>query len=195
VTPIQILPPRIDRDEAIRRFRRRRSANLFGLWQSRPARLNGNGQPDSLEMVWLPAYGFEFSIDNQGKKVTSWVSIDASFGGFAVMGRVKELVEGSPAEVIFPPMLTEEQADALAREGVIRFILRKRGAKPAVNDITNSMLFHMPAWVYYFRRSGGRLDLAVSDAYTGDPMGVQVRRAIVDGFIARKREEPSDQSS
>ncbi|MBL7650135.1 MAG: hypothetical protein JNK74_28535, partial [Candidatus Hydrogenedentes bacterium] len=140
------------------------------------------------ELVWMPAFAYQFSMRHGGKQVQSWVSVDASFGGFALLGRVKDLVPQAPEGEVFPPVLSPEHAETLAREGVVRYILRKRGAKPAVDAITERLSFHFPVWVYYFRTVGGKMDLAVLDAYSGDPMGGLVRRAIVDGFIAKRRE-------
>lgn len=185
----RILPARIDVEGALKRFRRRRWGNLFGLWQAPPARVDEQGQPASLELVWMPVYAYQFNLIYRGKQATSWVSVDASFGGFALLGRVNEIIEGTPEGEAFSPVLTPEAGEGLAREGVIRYILRKRGAKPSVDDITDRMTFHTPVWIYYFRTVGGKMDLAVLDAYSGDAMGGLVRRAVVDAFIARSREK------
>lgn len=184
----RILPARIDRAGAVERFHRRRLGNLFGLIPTRPVKVDEDGLPASLEMVWMPVYAYRFSMLYKGKPVQSWVSIDASFGGFALFGRVKEVAEGNMEGEIFPDLLGFEEAEGLARDGVVRYILRKRGPKPTVNDIEERFHFHAPVWVYYFRAAGGKIDLAVLDAYSGDRMGGLVRRAIVEGFIAKRRE-------
>ena len=187
-----ILPARIDRAGAVERFHRRRWGNLFGLVPNRPVKVDEQGQAASLELVWMPSHAYRFSMMYKGKPVQSWVSIDASFGGFALLGRVKELLEGTMEGEIFPDILGQEQAEALAREGVVRYILRKRGPKPTVNNIEEHFHFHAPVWVYYFRTAGGKIDLAVLDAYSGDSMGGLVRRAIVEGFIAKRRETDAE---
>lgn len=179
------LPARISEEAALQRFRRPRFLNLFGLLRARPVREDSNGRPTSLELVWMPLYAYRFSLTHKGKPVESWVSVDASFGGFALLSRIKEVVEGEPEGAVFPPVLDVEHAEELAREGVVRYILRKRGAKPAVNAITETQCFHTPVWVYYFRSFGNKIDLAILDGYTGDAMGGLMRRAIVEGFIAR----------
>lgn len=190
-----ILPARLDRAGAVERFHRRRWGNLFGLLPNRPVKVDEQGQAASLELVWMPSYAYRFSMMYKGKPVQSWVSIDASFGGFALLGRVKELVEGTMEGEIFPDILGPEQAESLAREGVVRYILRKRGPKPTVNNIEEHFHFHAPVWVYYFRTAGGKIDLAVLDAYSGDSMGGLVRRAIVEGFIAKRRETAGSETN
>ena len=137
----------------------------------------------------MPVYGFLFNLIYRGKQATAWVSVDASFGGFALLGRVNDIMDGVPEGEVFPPVITPEAGEILAREGVIRYILRKRGAKPSVDDITQRMTFHTPVWVYYVRTIGGKMDLAVLDAYSGDAMGGLVRRAVVDAFITRSQEK------
>ena len=190
-----ILPARLDRAGAVERFHRRRWGNLFGLLPNRPVKVDEQGQAASLELVWMPSYAYRFSMMYKGKPVQSWVSIDASFGGFALLGRVKELVEGTMEGEIFPDILGPEQAESLAREGVVRYILRKRGPKPTVNNIEEHFHFYAPVWVYYFRTAGGKIDLAVLDAYSGDSMGGLVRRAIVEGFIAKRRETAGSETN
>lgn len=182
------LPPRYDLEDARTLFLRRKISNLFGLLRRRPARVDESGHAASLELVWMPARAYRFAMTHKGKDVFSWVTVDASFGGFALLGRVKEIVEGNavPGEVL-DPVLDEERTEELAREGVVRYILRTRGAKPSVDDITDRFEYHAPVWVYYYRRAGNKLDLAVLDAYSGDPMGGLVKRAVLDAFIARRR--------
>jgi hypothetical protein len=187
----KILPARIDVEGAVKRFRRRRWGNLFGLWHAPPAKVDEQGRPASLELVWMPVYGYLFNLNYKGKQPTVWVSVDASFGGFALLGRANDIIEGTPEGEVFSPVLTQEAGEGLAREGVIRYILRKRGVKPSVDDITDRMTFYTPVWVYYFRSIGGKMDLAVIDAYSGDAMGGLVRRSVVDAFIAKSREKAS----
>lgn len=182
----QVLPVRIDAAYALRRFRRRRFANLFGLWPHRPAKADGAGHAASLELVWLPAYAFRFAMIHKGKKVYSLVSVDASFGGFSLFGRRSELQDAPADAEGLPPAIGEARAEELAREGIVRYILRTRGAKPDPEDIVERFTYHAPVWVYYFRRLGGKLDLAVLDAYSGDAMGGLVRRSIVEAFIAQR---------
>ncbi|MBX3177080.1 MAG: hypothetical protein KF886_06965 [Candidatus Hydrogenedentes bacterium] len=182
----QVLPVRIDAAHALRRFRRRRFVNLFGFWPHPPAKVDAAGNPASLEIVWMPAYAYRFAMFHKGKQVYSLVSVDASFGGFSLFGRRGEL-EDAPADAEgLPPTIGEARAEELAREGIVRYILRTRGAKPNPEDIVERFTYHAPVWVYYFRRLGGKLDLAVLDAYSGDAMGGLVRRSIVEAFIAQR---------
>ena len=143
----------------------------------------------------MPAQAYRFAMVHKGKPVQSWVTVDASFGGFALLGRVKELVDGPLEGEVLAPVLSEERVEELAREGVVRYILRTRGAKPSVDDIQERLSYHAPVWVFYFRRGRTKLDLAVLDAYSGDPMGGLVKGAILDAFIARNRAKLITQTS
>ncbi len=188
------LPARIHRQDAERFFLRKRFGNLFGLIQHRAVKYSEEGAPTSLERVWMPAYAFRFTL-TKGKTVgNAWIAVDASFGGFALFERQNELVEvGAPAEACFPPMLTPEEAEKRARQGLVRFILRKRGVKPSVQDIQEMIAYHHPVWVFYYFRRGKKIDLMLQDGYTGSPMGGQMRIAVVNALIrARKGGRSSD---
>lgn len=182
------LPTRYRLEDIRRLFQRRTLSNLFGWYRHSPVKVDADGQAISLELVWMPARAYRFAMVHKGKEVHSWVTVDASFGGFALLGRVKELAEGAPSEgEVLEATLDEARTEELAREGVVRYILRTRGAKPSVDDIVERFAYHAPVWIYYVRRAGGKMDLAVRDAYSGEPMGGLVKRAILDAFIARRR--------
>lgn len=185
-----ILPPRFDAASALRRFRRRRFLNLYGLIPSRPVRQAPGGAPLSIELVWMPAYAFRFPLNHGGgKRSHAWVCVDASYGGSAIFGRVSALEEQEPEGECFAPSLDHDAAVDLAREGVLRFILKKRGAKPGVEPFDEELLYYAPVWVYYYRRLGGKIDFAILDGYSGDTMGGRVRQAIINGFIAKRKQD------
>jgi hypothetical protein len=135
----------------------------------------------------MPAYAFEAVLSQGGRTRPNWVTVDASYGGFAMFGRIEELAEGGPEGDRFPTVIEQAEAEELARDGLVRYILRKRGAKPAVEGIERGLLYYAPFWVYYFRRLGGKIDFSVLDAYTGDRAGARMRQAIINGLIAMRR--------
>jgi hypothetical protein len=169
-------------------FRRRRVRNLFGLLRHRPLKTTPQGTPASVELVWMPLYAFRMVLIRGGRRTKVWVSIDASFGGFALFERMDELEERMPDGDFFDPVIDGEKAERLARDGMVRLILRRRGTKPDVEGVDDRCFYYTPVWVYYFRRFGKKIDLAVLDGYTGDKMGARMRIAVLDAFIRRRNE-------
>lgn len=182
-----VLPLRYNAQDAARIFRRRRAGNLFGVLRPRPVNTSPDGQPTSFELVWMPVYAY-CAVLTGAKTIKIWVSVDASYGGFALFERAEELEERAIEGEVFPPVLDVHQAEQLAREGLVRFLLRKRGAKPAITGIEKHQLYHTPVWVYYFHRFGKKIDLAVLDGYSGDKMGGKMRIAVLDTFIRQRQE-------
>lgn len=186
-----VLPPRYDADDAAKIFWRSRVRNLFGLLRPRPVKASADGLPASLELVWMPVYAFRMTLSGGSKESTLWVCVDASYGGFALFERMDVLEEQAPEGELFKPVLEVPQAERRARDGVVRYFLRKRGGpKPSAVAVEEYRLFHTPVWVYYFHRYGKKIDLAVLDGYTGDKMGGRMRIAVLDGFIRRRQEWP-----
>lgn len=185
---ILYLPGRIGAAEAVRLFLKPRFGNGFGLWRARPVKTTPEGLPASVERVWMPAYAFRLALSRGDKHSSTWVSVDASFGGFALFERVRVLEEGEPEGACFPPVLEQDNAETLARRGLLRYVLRKRGAKPLIEATEEILFYYAPVWVFYFYRSGRKIDLAILDGYTGGPMGGQMRAAIVNAFIRKRRE-------
>lgn len=185
------LPARFSKEEAAHFFIRPRLKNLWGLLRKRPVKSALDGNPASLELVWMPAYAFQLSLSKGKLHSSTWVSVDASFGGFALFERGHILEERISESNCFPPVLNETEAEQRARQGLLRFVLRKRGAKPFIDDVEACLLYYQPVWVYYYHRMGRKIDLAVLDGYAGTPMGGQMRVAIVNAFIhLRKQKHP-----
>jgi len=185
------LPPRIARSEAVRLFQRRRALNLFGLLRSRPVKCAPDGQADSVELVWMPAYAVKIGLSRGAQRSSTWVSVDASFGGFALFEREGVLEEGEPAEERFPAVMPAEKIEHIARQGLLKYVLRRRGAKAVIEETQDTFLYYQPVWVYYYYRWGKKIDLAVLDGYTGNIMGTQMRIAIVNALIDKRRQRLS----
>lgn len=182
-----LLPARISAGDAVRLFGRRRFTNLYGLWPSRPVKCSPEGQPASLERLWMPAYAFRLSLARGRLRNSIWVSVDASFGGFALFERVSILEEALPEEECLPVVIESDEAEKRARQGLLRFMLRKRGAKALIEGTEEMRPYYAPVWVYYFYRSGRKIDLAVLDGYSGSPMGGQMRAAIISAFVQKRK--------
>ncbi len=185
------LPTRIDATEAARIFWRPRFGNLYGLWRARPVKRAPDGLPASIELIWMPAYAFRLALVKGQIHSNTWVSVDASFGGFALFERVSVLKEGLPQEDHLPPVIDQAGAEKLARQGLLRYVLRRRGAKPFIEATEEVVAFYTPVWVYYYFSTGKKMDLKVLDGYTGSTMGGQMRAAIVNAFIQKQKERNS----
>lgn len=185
------LPRRIDAAEAARLFVRPRFGNLYGLWRSRPVKRTPGGEPASLELLWMPAYAFRLALSKGNIRSATWVSVDASYGGFALFERAGLLEEKPEDEGCVPPVHDEAAAESLARQGLLRYLLRRRGVKPLIETTLETRFYYAPVWAYYFYRSGRKIDLAVIDGYTGIPMGGQMRAAIVNAFIRQRKTDGS----
>lgn len=124
--------------------------------------------PTSLELVYLPAY--HVSINLRGKKNTSRAGciIEGFSGTFALFDITDALCPFQGEAHSLPPELSEEDAERIARESLIRIILRRRSrdAKPIPESLESIELLQYPYWVYYYRRRT-LIDFAVLDAATG----------------------------
>ncbi|OQB37237.1 MAG: hypothetical protein BWY09_01665 [Candidatus Hydrogenedentes bacterium ADurb.Bin179] len=181
------LPVRIGAAEAARLFWRPRAGNLYGLWRARPVKSGPDGYPASMELIWMPAYAFRLGLSRGQVRTSTWVSVDGSFGGFALFERRGLLKEGRPEEICLPAVVDQARAEHLARQGFLRYVMRRRGVKPNIEATEEVLPYHAPVWVYYYHRFGKKIDLAVLDGYAGNPMGGQVRAAIVNAFIQTRR--------
>ncbi len=186
-----LLSVRTDADTVARAFWRRRARNLYGLLRPRPVKSSKDGLPSSLELVWMPAWAFHIALVRGDWRSKIWVSVDASFGGFALFERTGALEEREPESEVMEPVLDRQACEKHARQGLLRYILRRRGRKPDIGTVEQAHRYYAPVWVYYFRRLRGKIDLAVRDGYTGDRMGGRMRIAVLNGFIRRQQGEPT----
>lgn len=183
-----LLPARYDAESVARIFYRPRALNLFGLLRPWPVKRSPNGLPSSIELVWMPVYAFRMQLSRGERRTDTWVSVDASFGGFALFDRLSVLEEHAPEGEVFEPVITKEAAERIARSELVRYILRRRGAKPNIDGVAEHRLYYTPVWVYYFWRFGKKIDLAVLDGYTGEKMGGKMRIAVLEAFIRSRKE-------
>jgi len=161
--------------------------NLFGLLRSRPVKRSPVGLPDSIELIWMPAYAIRLALSQGTKHSDTWVSVDASFGGFALFEREGILEEGALEEECFTAIIGVEEAKSLARQGLLKYVMRRRGSKPLIDGVEEVCSYYQPVWVYYYYRFRKKIDLAVLDGYSGSPMGPQIRIAIVNALIQKRK--------
>ncbi len=187
------LPARIDAQSAARGFTRPRWGNLFGLLAHRGILPPKHGQEPGalprLERVWMPAYAILVALVSRRGPGTAWVSVDACSSAFALFERVDELRDTEVREAYFPPRLTEDAAVQAGRQGLLQYILRRRGQgdKPVVESVREVRLYYAPVWVLYYRRFRRYLDVGILDGYTGGPMGSRAKQAVLNAMIAERR--------
>lgn len=191
-----VLPARIDAQTAARAFTRPRWGNLFGLLAHRsiilPEEARQPGALPRIELLWAPAYAIKLALTSRRGPSTTWVSVDACSGAFALFERADELAEAGLADAdSFPPALDEAAAIEAGRHGLLQYILRRRGQgdKPVVESVAQVILYYAPVWVLYYRRHRRYIDLALLDGYTGGPMGSRAKQAVVNALVAKHKRD------
>ena len=188
------LPARIDAQAAARAFMRPRWGNLFGLFAHRgiilPDQPRKIGALPRLERVWMPAYAIKLALTSRRGNSSTWVSVDASTGAFALFERATELESRDSLEETLDPALDEASAIEAGRHGLLQYLLRRRGQgdKPVVESVAEIRLYFAPVWILYYRRRRRRIDLTLLDGYTGNPMGSRAKQAVVNAFVARHKQ-------
>lgn len=82
--------------------------------------------------------------------------------------------------VLPPPDPVHDRAEALAREGLLKWILRHhRSRKMSVSALLRVELLRYPFWVYYYQRRRGLLDIRIVDGATGEQPGPKMKYAVV----------------
>lgn len=186
------LPSRFNGSEAAQRFARPRLGNLFGILAKRPQVAVENDRqsriPPFIELLWLPAYAVCLKTDTKGVAGAVWAGVDAGTGHASLLEGIGMLKEEAFEGERLPARLTETDAIPIAREGVLRYVLRQRKhiGRPVIGEALGTILYYYPVWVLYIRR-GKKLDLKVLDAYTGNSAGAKVRVAVLNALIAKKR--------
>lgn len=187
------LPGRIAGDGAVRYFRRPRLLNLLGLLAPE-VRVAAPDDPSSrvppfVERLWMPAYAICLQATARQQPKSLWTSVDGWSGQCSILECVDELVPREIADTAFAPKLTEGEAVAAGRAGLLRYILAQRGQsnKPVVGTLEEIRLYHAPVWAYYYRRSGRYIDVKVLDGCTGKSAGAKVRVAVLNALVATKK--------
>ena len=187
------LPARIGGDQAARHFARPRFANLYGLLV-RPVHVARKSDPPSrvppfVERLWMPAYAVRLRTTSSKGERSVWTTVEAVCGEVSLLESVGELSPLDTGEDCFPPGIGEPEAVELARKGLLRYVMTRRGQfdKPVTDEVEEIRLYHFPVWVYYYRRRRKYLDLKVLDGCTGKASGAKMRVAVINALVAAKK--------
>ena len=187
------LPAQVGAEAALRFFRRPRMGNLLGLY-AQQARVAVEGDSASrvmpfIERLWLPAFAVRVHATSPRSQHSVWTAVEGIHGEFSLLECDNELAGRELDGEVFPAVIDETRAAALARKGAMHYVLIQRGLlnKPVVDGIEEIRPYHYPVWVCYYRR-GGSLDVMVQDARTGKSGGPKMRISVLHALVARKRE-------
>ena len=184
------LRPAIDEAEAHRRWHTARKGEFRRTFRT----VFPEPPPHKVECVWLPAYLVTIPLQTRERLDDVICSVDALSGSFAIFQMASELESGDPAGESFPPSIDESEAERIARELLLKTILRRRAraGKPVPGATRSVEPLLWPYWVYYHRRRGGRIDIQLLDAATGDRPGHKIKLGLLEAFRAQARAQSAD---
>ncbi len=182
--------PQFGVDIAIQRFTNTRFKRIKSAFGRQPA------APLRVELIYLPHYAITIPVHQGDAKSAVYAAIEAYSGAFGLQQYKDELLADASTQPgdSFAPRITEHDAIALAREGIIRNALRARGGRRKFrwNDPESVELLQHPFWVYYYARRRGLIDIRLLDAVTGDKPGTKTKAAVLDAFIdAGRKTQPN----
>ena len=136
------------------------------------------------ELVWMPSYLLTIRLESKQGPSEVTCSVDACSGSFAFFQMHDAIVDGEAEGETFPALLDEAAAENIAREELMKVILRRRSraGKPLPTKTLRAELLSYPYWVYYYQRRPGLIDIKVLDAATGRPVGNKIKIGILDAF-------------
>ncbi len=177
------LPVNITREQAVAILARDRFRLLKRLLLRRPAAPVNESR---VHLIWMPHYLIDLEIESVKGTAVQQVTLDAWGEVFALWNFELPPETGQPDGESFPPRLDEATAVSKATLSLTGTTLHMRGqkGKPQVNRHTAIRLLYYPYWVYYFERRPGRYDIRVVDGVIGELPGNQMKRAILEAFIA-----------
>lgn len=192
---MECIRPSIDETQARGRFERRRFGDrlrrlLYYVSAFSPRSIDGiSKELPHLEQVWLPHYLVEVSVDHGGRMREVSVLVGGHDPHAAIVARNRIALEERPLEESFAPRLTPEEAIDAARQAVVK-ALSQRGRWRATLELAAApRVVQHPYWAYYFARRGGRLDVRLLDAVTGQPTGPKVKAALLAALADRRSQK------
>lgn len=142
--------------------------------------------PPRLELIYLPAYFVTIALEKKGEMGEMTCHVDGCSGSFSLVHMGDQIVDGDIDAENFAVTVDESEAERIAREALIKTILRRRGSagKPVPKETKSIELLRYPYWVYYHQRRRGLMDVKVLDAVTGKPVGNKIKMGILEAFKA-----------
>ena len=180
------LRPAVDEAEALRRWHAPRD----GLTRALVRMLFPAPAPQRVELVWLPSYLVTIELELRGVRSNVTCTVEGLSGSFAIFQMHAQIEDGHPDGESFEAVLDAETAEKLARDLLVKSILRRRGraGKPIPGATQRVEALLWPYWVYYHRRRGGRMDIALLDGATGDRPGHKIKLGLLEAFRAAARQ-------
>lgn len=138
------------------------------------------------KLVWMPSYLITIRLESKQGPGEVTCNVDACSGSFALFQMHDAILDGEAEGETFPALLDEAAAEKVAREELVKVILRRRSraGKPLPTKTLRVELLSYPYWVYYYQRRPGLIDIKVLDAATGRPVGNKIKLGILDAFKA-----------
>jgi len=173
----------VSEGRAVEILRRGWSARLHRLLSVvRPGNLDSS-EP-RMDLVWMPSYLLTIQLESKQGLNEVTCNVDACSGSFALFQMHDTIEDGEAEGETFPATLDEAGAEKVAREELMKVILRRRSiaGKPLPTKMLRAELLSYPYWVYYYQRRPGLIDIKVLDAATGRPVGNKIKIGILDAF-------------
>lgn len=200
---MKFLDPVVPEKIARSRLHRRRFGRVGSLIRSsaRLWRHHGVGKaqvvrPESgqrrlpyLEVLWLPSYRVQLEVVRGDTAVTIETLVGGNERTFAVCDFSESPWRDSVGRDHFSATINEQEARAIATQGLCESLLRRRGwgRKFTIRPTVSTELVQYPYWVYYFARRGDKLDFRMLDALTGKPVGAKMKVSLLSALRNKDR--------
>ena len=150
--------------------------------------------PERLEIVYLPFYLFDVSVEkqikgiNRGEALTQSVTLSVDgILGHAILYAEDSLDVGKELETPAPTCDFEISSDEAAKKALDQYkgILLEHGLRtrshPRADEISDGRKIYFPFWVGYFKKIKG-YDFKAIDAVSGEIQGIRMRRLFMNAL-------------
>ena len=151
-----------------------------------------------VQQVWMPFYAIPIMAKTRGEPHLIPTAVEAYSGAFALFGNQNDLIEAVPDGECFPPALSPEDAQLIARTELVKSIIRRRGQrdKPMIENALNPELFYYPFGLYYYRTVSRKLGVKIYDAVAARNAAARNRAGLLEALVhahRNKQDNISDQ--